>query len=118
MSNYNNITFCLNHSGELEADSIGLKLVASTGCDPRVALAIYKKTDFEGLLWGLIVCGPGPFIHWGLKARAEKCYSPGSVIQVQNGLGTQPRTIQSSACPRSHRKEGKKMVYKTAWEKI
>ena len=47
MSNYNNITFCLNHSGELEADSIGLKLVASTGCDPRVALAIYKKTDFE-----------------------------------------------------------------------
>ena len=34
-------------------------------------------------MWGLIVCGPGPFIHWGLKARAEKCYSPGSVIQVQ-----------------------------------
>ena len=59
-------------------------------------------------MWGPIVCGPGPFIHWGLKARAEKGYSSGSVIQVQNSLGTQPRTIQSSACPRSHKKKGQK----------
>ena len=43
-----------------------------------------------------------------LKARAEKGYNPGSIIQVQNSLRTQPRTIQSSACPRSHRKEGQK----------
>ena len=60
------------------------------------------------ILWGPIVCGPGTFIHWGLKARAEKGDSPGSLIQVQNSLGTQPRTIQSSACPRSHKKKGQK----------
>ena len=59
-------------------------------------------------MWGPIVCGPGPFIHWGLKARVEKGYSPGSVIPVQNSLGTRPRTIQSLACSRSHRKEGQK----------
>ena len=28
--------------------------------------------------------------------------------QVQNGLETQPRTTQSSACPRSYKKKGKK----------
>ena len=68
-------------------------------------------------MWGPIVCGPGPFIHWGLKARAEKGYSPGSVIQVQNGLGTQPRTIQFSACPRSHREEGQKWYRKQLGKK-
>ena len=68
-------------------------------------------------MWGPIVCGPGPFIHWGLKARAEKGYNPGSVIQVQNSLRTQPRTIQSSACPRSHRKEGQKWYRKQLGKK-
>ena len=51
---------------------------------------------------------PWPIYSLGPKARAEKGYSPGSVIPVQNSLGTRPRTIQSSACPRSHRKEGQK----------
>ena len=51
---------------------------------------------------------PWPIYSLGPKARAEKGYSPGSVIQVQNSLGTQLRTIQSSACPRSHKKEGQK----------
>ena len=51
---------------------------------------------------------PWPIYSLGPKARAEKGYSPGSVIQVQNSLGTQPRTRQSSAYPRSHRKEGQK----------
>ena len=68
-------------------------------------------------MWGPIICGPGPFIHWGLKARAEKGYSLGSVIQVQNSFGTQPRTIQSSACSRSHRKEGQKWYRKQLGKK-
>ena len=45
---------------------------------------------------------PWPIYSLGPKARAEEGYSPGSVIQVQNSLGTQPRTIQFSECPRSH----------------
>ena len=49
-----------------------------------------------------------PIYSLGPKARAEKGYSPGSLKQVQNSLGTQPRTIQSSACPRSHKKKGQK----------
>ena len=62
--------------------------------------------------WGAIV-GPNSLWPWsiyllGPKAWAEKGYSPESIIQVQNSLGTQPRTIQSSACPGSHRKEGQK----------
>ena len=68
-------------------------------------------------MWGPIVCGPGPFIYWSLKARAEKGCSPGSVIQVQNSFGTQPRTIQSLACPRSHRKEGQKWYRKQLGKK-
>ena len=56
--------------------------------------------------------GPGPFIQRGLKVQAEKGNSSGLVIQVQNNLGTQPRTIQSSACPRSHKKEGQKWYRK------
>ena len=47
-----------------------------------------------------------PIYSLGPKARAEKGYSPGSLKQVQNGIGTQPRTTQSSACPRSHKKKG------------
>ena len=45
---------------------------------------------------------PWPIYSLGPKARVEEGYSSDSVIQVQNSLGTQPRTIQSSACPRSH----------------
>ena len=51
---------------------------------------------------------PWPIYSLGPKARAEKGYSPGSVIQVQNSLGIQLRTIQSSACPKSPQKKGKK----------
>ena len=60
---------------------------------------------------------PWPIYSLRPKARAEKGYSPGSVIQVQNSLGTQPRTIQSSACPRSHRKEGQKWYRKQLGKK-
>ena len=49
---------------------------------------------------------PWPIYSLGPKARAEKGYSPGSLKQVQNGLETQSRTTQSSACPRSHKKKG------------
>ena len=58
------------------------------------------------LLWGPIIRGPGPFIRWGPKAQAEEGDGPDSAIQVQNSHGTQSRTIQSSACPRSHKKKG------------
>ena len=67
-------------------------------------------------LWGPIIRGPGPFIRWGLKAQAEEGYGPCSAIQLRNSLRIQPRAIQSSACPRSHRKEGQKR-YKTNLEK-
>ena len=60
------------------------------------------------LLWGPIIRGPGPFIRWGPKAQAEEGDGTGSAIQVRNSLGTQPRTIQSSACPRSHKKKWQK----------
>ena len=55
----------------------------------------------------IIVVGPNDLRPWpiyslGPKARVEEGYSLGSVIRVQNSLGTQPRTIQSSACPGSH----------------
>ena len=53
-------------------------------------------------LWPWLICSLGP------KARAKEGYSPGSVIQVQNSFGTQPRMIQSSACPRYHWKKGQK----------
>ena len=61
----------------------------------------------------LFIVGPNSLRPWpiyllGPTTRAEKGYNPGSVIQVQNSLGTQPRTIQSSACPRSHKEEGQK----------
>ena len=59
-------------------------------------------------MWGPIIRGPGPFISWGPKAQAEEGYGPGSAIQVRNSLGTQPRTIQSLACPRSHKKKEQK----------
>ena len=60
------------------------------------------------LVWGPIIRGPGRFICRGPKAQAEEGYGLGSAIQVRDGLGTQPRTIQSSACPRSHEKKGQK----------
>ena len=64
--------------------------------------------NYISVVWGPIIRGPIPFIHWGPRPRVEKGYSPGSLKQVQNNLGTQPRTIQSSACPRPHKKEGQK----------
>ena len=59
---------------------------------------------------------PWPIYSLGPKARAEEGYSPGSVIRVQNSLGTQPRTIQYSACPGSHWKERQKR-YRSSLEK-
>ena len=64
-------------------------------------------------LFSILIVGPNSSWPWpiyslGPKARAEKGYSPGLVIQVQNSLVTQSRTIRSSAGPRSHRKEGQK----------
>ena len=59
-------------------------------------------------LWGPIIRGPGPFIRWGPKAQAEKGDGLGSAIQVRNSLGTQSRTTQSSACPRSHKEKWQK----------
>ena len=50
--------------------------------------------------------GPAPFIRWGPKAQAEEGYDPDSVVQVQHSTGIQPRTIQSSASPKSPRKKG------------
>ena len=50
--------------------------------------------------------GPVPFIRWGPKAQAEEGYGPDTVMQVQNNIGIQPRTIQSSANPKSPRKKG------------
>ena len=61
--------------------------------------------------WGAIVgpnniFGPAPSIRWGPKAQAEEGYGPDTVIQVQNSIGIQPRTIQSLASPKSPRKKG------------
>ena len=55
------------------------------------------QQGFEGLLWGPIIRGPGPFTCWGPKAQAEEGDGLGSAIQIRNSLGIQPRTIQSSA---------------------
>ena len=59
---------------------------------------------------------PWPIYSLGPKARVEESYGPGSVVQVQNSLETQPRTIQSSTCLRSHWKEGQKR-YRNSLEK-
>ena len=59
-------------------------------------------------MWGPVIRGPSPFIRWGPKTQAEEGGGPGSAMQVRNDLGTQPRTTQSSACPRSHKKKGQK----------
>ena len=60
-----------------------------------------QKSSFIGKfkleLWGPIIRGPGPFTCWGPKAQAEEGDGPGSTIQIRSILGTQPRTIQSSA---------------------
>ena len=52
--------------------------------------------------------GPAPLIRWGPKAQAEEGYGPDTVTQVQHSIGIQPRTIQSSASPKSLRKKGYK----------
>ena len=49
---------------------------------------------------------PAPFIRWGPKAQAEEGYGSDTVMQVQHSIGIQPRTIQSSASPKSPRKKG------------
>ena len=49
--------------------------------------------------------GPAPFIRWGPKVQAEEGYGPDTVMQVQHSSGIQPRTIQSSASPKSPRKK-------------
>ena len=59
-------------------------------------------------MWGPVIREPGPFIRWGPKVQAEGDDGSGSAMQVRNSLGTQPRTTQSSACPRSHKKKGQK----------
>ena len=41
--NYNNVTICFIHNGEVEADYIGLMLMASAGYDPLVAPKVFKK---------------------------------------------------------------------------
>ena len=42
--NYNDVTICFIQSGEVEADYIGLMLMASTGYDPLVvAPKVFKK---------------------------------------------------------------------------
>ena len=41
--NYNNVTICFIGSGEVEADYIGLMLMASAGYDPLVAPKVFKK---------------------------------------------------------------------------
>ena len=58
-----------------------------------------KRLDsrFEGLLWGPMIRGPGPFTCWGPKAQVEEGDGPGSAMQIRSSLGTQPRTIHSSA---------------------
>ena len=68
-------------------------------------------------MWGSIICGLGPFIHWGPRPEPRKVIAEEGYSQVQNSLGTQSRTIQSSACPRSPWKEGQKR-YRNSLEKI
>ena len=92
------------------ADFFGF-LFDNTSCCYLVFASIFSTVGPNNL-W------PWPIYSLGPKARAEKGYSPRSVIQVQNSLVTQPRTIRSSAGPRSHRKEGQKNDLDTAWEKI
>ena len=69
---------------------------------------IHNQWNSNTFLWGPIIRGPDPFIRQGPKAQAEEGDGPGSAIQVRDSLGTQPRTIQSSACSRSHKKKGQK----------
>ena len=57
-------------------------------------------------MWGPTIFGPAPFIRWGPKAQTEEGYGPDAVMQVQHSIGIQPRTIQSSANPKSPRKKG------------
>ena len=59
-------------------------------------------------MWGPTIFGPTPFIRWGPKAQAEEGYGPDTVMQVQNSIVIQPRTIQSSASPKSPRKKWQK----------
>ena len=56
----------------------------------------------KNVLWGPIICGPGPFLHWGPRPKPRK----GN--KSPNRLETQPRVILSSAYPRSPWKEGQK----------
>ena len=42
------------------------------------------------------------------KAQAEEGYNPPQKYKAQDNLGIQPRTVQSSTDPKSHRKKGQK----------
>ena len=68
----------------------------------------YCTRILTNLLWGPTIFGPALFTRWSPKAQAEEGYGPGTVMQVQNSIGIQPRTIQPLACPKSPRKKGQK----------
>ena len=95
--------FCISYSD--------LYICTSTIVCSKIWLFSTLSKTFASMVIALV--GPNSLRPWpiyllGPTTRAEKGYNPGSVIQVQNSLGTQPRTIQSSACPRSHKEEGQK----------
>ena len=60
---------------------------------------------------------PWPIYSLGPKAQAEKGYSPESVTQVQNSLGTQPRRCSPRHVRDLTGRNGKNGI-ETTWEKI
>ena len=43
--------------------------------DPYIKFiyVLFRWEDFASkLLWGLIICGPGPFLHWGPRPEPRK----------------------------------------------
>ena len=62
-------------------------------------------------MWGPIIYGPGPFARGESEgpSRGELWPKPDN-IEYKTVFGIQPRTVQSSADPKSHRNKGVKLV--------
>ena len=80
-----------------------------------------KRLDsrvLRGYCGAKIIYGPGPFTRGESKGPSRGGLWPKlDKYKTQDSLEIQPRTVQSSADPKSHRKKGQKRYRTKTWKK-
>ena len=110
LKNYRNLLETYKMT-KLSLEPLICRNILETSKIPQTSILVILDVLGVFWLWGPIIYGPCLFCPWRVRRpKPRRAMAQALQYRAQNSFRIQPRIVQSSADPKSHRKKGVKLV--------